>query len=99
ASTVKIHTGITERGKQQAVVGGPQRGGEDIRKPGLAAAIATVAFGHAVVCAELLRSVAGDGGVASDARVGMEKIVDVRPGIRRWAGEVVVVRERDDVGA
>src|SRR6185437_7686359 len=66
---------------------------------GLATAIATVAFGHAVVCAELLRSVAGDRGVASDARVGMEKIVDVRPGIRRWAGEVVVVRERDDVGA
>src|SRR6185437_3422182 len=66
---------------------------------GLATAIATVAFGHAVVCAELLRSVAGDRGVASDARVGMEKIVDVRPGIRRWAGEVVVVGERDNVGA
>ena len=65
AAAVEVDAGVAERGEREQVVGGPERGGEDVGDAGLAAAVAGVAFGHAVLGVELGGGGAGGFGDAS----------------------------------
>ncbi len=98
-ASVKIDACVAGAGELEQVVGGPEGGGEDVRDTGLAAVVASVAFGHAVGDGAVLsggeaRGGGGDvGGEVVDAGVGLQEPGDVDVGVCRGTAEVVVVAE------
>ena len=84
---MEVDAGIALGGEVEEVVGGPERGGEDVGDAGLAAAIAGVAFGHAIRDGVMLACAEAGGGGADvvrelgDLGAGCEDAVDGHLGL------------------
>src|SRR3984957_8183689 len=98
-AAVQIDAGIVVAGKQEGVVGSPQRRSENVRHTRFAATVASVALRHAYTDAHLIRrSGRGTGGLLNLGHSSwLQQVGNVDLGICRWPAKIVVVRKRRDV--